>query len=361
MRDRISMRQAGIIICLTIFSNKILLLPALMYNFIKADGIFSIIILFALEFVCLPILFLLKRNFPDEKLHDILKKYLTVVGAKIIYFMLLVFMIFKVLLTFSIVYVYFKQQIYQNEFIWIAFVAFLPVVNHAFMSGIKPTARTMELFFSVIMAGFIFCLVISLFTTISTPTFFVSSAKNIFSSVYKYAFTFGDLLFMFVIIDKIDYRRRQERKMYFYTFLGMLLVVLLFFLFYGKYQITSFMHNNALADLLVFSVQFNAIGRLDIIAMLTIMFITLFQMEIYCYGFCDCLLGIFPLLDKKYAIVVFDLAFFILYYVFIGKYEVIVHATVSWLPILGVIIGYALPILCLIISIIKGRKNEKSG
>ncbi len=360
MKDKISMRQAGIIALLIIFSNKILLLPALMHEYIKADAIFAIIMLFAIEFLAVPIFLKLRRTFPQEKLYDILKRYITVFGAKLLYLASMVFMIFKALLVFSIVYVYLKEQIYQNEFVWIALISFIPIMNHAVMSGLKPTARTMELFFGVLIAGFVFCLVISFFTPISTPYFFVSSAKDIFASIYKYAFTFGDSLFLFLIIDKIDYKPKEEKKFYFYVFFGMILVVALFFLFYCKYQLTSFMHNNALADLLVFSVRFNAIGRLDIVAMLTIMLSSLFQMEIFCYGFCDSFINVLPL-DKKYAIVLFDIIFLILYYIFIGKYEIMVKSTVTWLPVLGVIMGYVFPIACFIFTFLKRRKKDEKS
>lgn len=360
MKDKISMRQAGIIILFIIFSNKILLLPGLMFEYIKADALFAIFLLFAIEFLSVPIFLKLKSKFPDLTLKEILSKYLTKIVADIIFIVAAVFMIFKALLTFSIVYVYFKQQIYQSEVIWFAFITFIPIVNHAVLLGLKPTARTMEIFLGAILIGFIFCLSVSIFTQIEMPYFFVANAKDVFFSIYKYAFTFGDFLFLFLIIDKVDYKKKEEKRIYFYTILGMILVLILFYLFYGKYQLTAFMHNNALADLLVFSVQFNAIGRLDIVAMLTIMILSLFQLELFCYGFCECFGSIFSSLSKKYGIVVFDLLFLILYYVFIGKYEIMVQSTVTWLPILGVILGYAFPILCFILSLLKRRKNEKT-
>ena len=277
MNKKISMRQAGIILLFAIFTSKLLLLPALMYEKVKADAIFSVILLFALEFLALPVLFKLKSKFPDKSLHDILKVFLKSFLAKFIIFILMFFVLFKSILTFSIVYVYFKQQIYQDEFVWFALVACLAVISHAVLGGLRPMARTMELLLGLVITGFIFCLVISLFTPISTPTFFVSPAKDIFSSIYKYAFIFGDFSFLFLIIDKIDYKKKEEKKVYFFAIFAIFLVLTLFFLFYSKYQVTSFMHNNALADLLVFSVQFNAIGRLDIVAMITIMMITLFE------------------------------------------------------------------------------------
>lgn len=360
MKNTISMHQAGVLAFFSILINKMLFLPSSMYKDAKADAIFSVIILFALEFCTLWIFFRLKRKFPDKRLHDILKEYLSVYVAKIIFFLLMVFVLFKAILTFSIVYVYFKQQIYQGEFVWIALVACVAVLSHGVICGLRPMVRTMEALLSIALTGFIFCLVISLFTPISTPTFFESSIISIFSSLYKYAFIFGDFIVLYIIIDKIEYKKSEEKKVYFLAILGMVLVLSLFFLFYSKYQVTAFMHNNALADLLVFSVQFNAVGRLDIVAMLTIMMITLFHMEIYCYLFCDSFTSVFPLLNKRYAVVVFNVLFLLLYYVFIGKYETMISSTTIWLPVIGLIVGYVLPLICLIISLIKRRKHEKN-
>ena len=356
---KISVRQCGMIIVMCIFANKILLMPSLMYQQTSADSIFVLITLFLLDFVMLPIFIKLKKSYPDKKLYDILKDKLGVVLTKIIYIAMLCFFFFKCLLVFSVTYVYFKQQIYQDEFIFMALIAFLPVINHAVISGVRAFSRTIELFFGVVIAGFIVCLVISLFTPISTPDFFISSGKEFFSALYNHIFAFGDFIILFLIMDRIETKKGQAKHLYFYSIFAMILVVILFYLFYAKYQITAFMHNNALADLLVFSVQFNAIGRLDIIAMLTIMFITLFQMEIFNYAFCDCFVNIFPLLNKNYSIVVFDILFCILYYVFIGRYETMVTSALFWLPYLAIVINYLLPIVLLVILIIRRRKIEK--
>ena len=356
---KINVRQCGMIIVMCIFANKILLMPSLMYEQTSADSIFVLITLFLLDFVMLPIFIKLKETYPDQILYDILKDKLGVALTKIIYLAMLCFFFFKCLLVFSVTYVYFKQQIYQDEFIFMALIAFLPVINHAVISGVRAFSRTIELFFGVVIAGFIVCLAISLFTPISTPYFFVSNGKEFFSSIYNHIFAFGDFITLFLIMDRIEIKKGQARHLYIYSIFAMILVVILFYLFYAKYQITAFMHNNALADLLVFSVQFNAIGRLDIIAMLTIMFITLFQMEIFNYAFCDCFVNIFPLLNKNYSIVVFDILFCILYYVFIGRYETMVTSALFWLPYLAIVINYLLPILLLVILIIRRRKIEK--
>lgn len=359
MKQTINIRQAGILLIMCIFANKILLLPSLMYSDVKADAIFVVSVLFLIEIISLPVLFLLKKHFPTQSLYEILKAKLGVFLTKIIYILLLLFFFLKVLLVFSITYVYFKQQIYKDEVIWIALISFLPVINHAVVSGIRPLSRTMEIFFTVVIIGFVACLAFSLFTRISVPYIFLSNVKSFFGAIYKHIFSFGDIFFLFLIIDKIEIKKGQEKILYKYAFIGFILVLLLYFLYYSKYQVTSFMHNNALADILVFSVQFNAIGRLDIVAMITIVLITLFQMEIFSYGFSDCLLHIFPKLNWIYSVVVFDIVFGIVYYIFLGKYEKMISSTTSWFPFLAIFINIVLPVILAIILLIKRRKNEK--
>ncbi len=358
---QISLRQCGIIIAMCIFANKILLMPSLMFENSKSDSIFVLIFLFALDFIALPIFLRLKKHYPTERLYDILKDKIGVFVTKLIFILLIVFFFFKCLLVFSVTYVYFKNQIYHDEFIFLAFISFLPVISHAAIVGIRAFSRTMELFFFFVIAGFIVCLCISLFTPISMPYFFTTTAKDFFTSTYNHIFSFGDFAFLFLVIDRIKISDGEEKSIYKYAFFSMLLVLILYILFFAKYQITAFMHNNALADMLVFSVQFNAIGRLDIIAMITIMLMTVFQMEIFSFAFCECFQSIFPLLNRAYAIVFFDILFCVLYYVFVGKYENVVSSVVSWLPVLGMIVSYLLPILFWIISYQKRRgKIEKT-
>lgn len=360
IKESISARQASIIVVVCILANKVLLLPSLMYEQTRADAIFSLAIMFLLDFIMLLIFLKLKDSYPNEKLYDILRKKITPFFAKLVFIVLLVCFFLKVLLTFSIVYDYLKQQVYQEEILTIALISIIPVINHAVLKGLRSFSRTIELFFILVMAGVIICLSFSLFTPISFPMFFVSSAKSVFNAAYKNFFSFGDFLILFIIIDKIDIKKGQKKLFYQYSVFGMLLIFTLFFLFYAKYQETAFIHNNALSDVLVFTVRFNAIGRLDIIAMVTIMLLTFFQLEIFSFAFCDCLINIFPLMKPWYSVAVFDVLFMIIYLYFIGKYESMVTSFGGWFPVLGILINIVFPLLCLIITFVR-RKNERTS
>ena len=355
----ISARQTGIIVFLTILANKILVLPSVMYEKSKADSIFALIAIFSFELLVLTIFLQVKKAHPDQNLKEILKQKEGVVVAKIVIFAFLIFFLFKTMLTYSVLYIYLKDLVYQDEFGFLALVCLFPVVNHAVVCGLRAMGRTFELFYYIVLVGVLFCLGIAFFTDISMPNFFVASPTDILNSGFTHIFAFGDYLALFLFIDKIKLRKGEGKKIFFFAFVGIFLVLSIFVVFYSKYQVTAFMHNNALADLLIFSVQFNAIGRLDIIAMLTIMTLGLFQLEIFQAAFCESFVQVFEKLSIKYAVAVFDILFFVIYLVIIKKYEVMLSFATDYLIYFAILTNVVLPIL--IYALAHKHKKELSN
>lgn len=356
MKKTLSIRQAGILTVFCVLSNKILLLPSLLFESSGTDALFSLLIAFALDFVIVPIFIILKKRFQNQGFYEIISEKSNF-SAKFIHCILMLFMFIKALLTFSIVYVYFKQEIYQEEFLLLILVCMLPVITHGVIKGIRTIARTMELFFAVLIAGFVLCNALSFFTPISFPIFFTHNLGNIFASAFRYFIVFDDFVFLYVIFDKIDLSTGKLRNLYYYAVGGILLVLGMFFVFYSKYPVTAFMHDNALADLMVFSVQFSSIGRLDILAMITIMMITLFQMEIYSYGFSSCFEKVFNKLNRKHAMLLFDIAFVLIFTLYVGNHTDIVQWAQGWFSIVAGVV-FLMILLASIILLIRGR-NEK--
>ena len=356
MNKTLSIRQVGILTVFCVLSNKILLLPSLLFESSGTDALFSLVIAFAVDFVLVPVFIFLKTRFPDQDFYEIISQK-SAFCAKFIHLLLMLFMFIKALLTFSIVYVYFKQEIYQEEFLLLILVCMLPVITHGVIKGIRTISRTMELFFAVVIAGFVLCNALSFFTPISFPIFFTHNFGNIFSSAFRYFVVFDDFIFLYVIFDKIDLSTGKLRNLYYYAMGGIVLVLGMFFVFYSKYPVTAFMHDNALADLMVFSVQFSSIGRLDILAMITIMTITLFQMEIYSYGFSRCFERVFDRLNRKHAMAFFDVAFVLIFTLYVGNHTDIVQWAQGWFSIVAGVV-FVLVLLASIILLIRG-KNEK--
>lgn len=359
MKSKISVRQTGVLLVLCLLSNKLLLLPSLIFESAGVDGVISVAIAFLVELVLVPIFINIKLKYPNLSFYEIIKNHMGKIVVKTIFIALMLFMFIKAILTFGIVYVYFKQEIYQEEFLLLILICMLPVLTHGVLSGLRAISRTMEFFFVIVVGGFLICLLMSLFTSITPPTFFTNEFIDILSTAFKYFIVFDDFLFLFVIMDRIDIKKGQTKKLYFYILLGVSLILGLFLFFYAKYPVTAFMHDNALSDLLVFSVQFSAIGRLNIIAMTTIMIITLFQMEIYSYGFCQCFEFLFPKLNKKYAISLFDIVLTLIFSLFVGSHLDIVESAQGWFSIFALVIGSVILIIGLVLCFTR-RKDEEN-
>lgn len=358
MANKISSSQAGAIAFVLVLSNKILLLPSLLYQHINADGLIAMGLMFLLDFASLFVFMKLKRAYPNQSLSGILNEKLSTVISKLIYVVLLVFFYFKVVLTFAIAYLYFQQQVYQDDFIPIAFICAFPLACFGIIKGLRPLARTIELFFYILVAGIVVCLSFSIFTNLTLPIFFTSSIQNIGLAMYKHIFTFGDFLFLFLVMDRIEISKKSGKRIYIGALVGMALVMSLYAIFYSKYHITAFMHNNALSDVVVFTVEFNAFGRLDIVAMTTVCFITIFQVNLFSYAVCDTLQVLFPKMGCKYACGIFVISYLLLYELFLGKYEVLIGWVNGWQAILGVVVGIILPIIFFMLAIFR-RENEE--
>lgn len=362
-KGSITAAQAGMLCTIIILANKISLLPALLYEGAKSDGFFVAIILFAIELMVLGVFFLLKNKYPEASLKEILEKHLGKVVTKIVFLVLMAFFLFKLLLSYSVGYIYIKQHVYQGEFALFALICFIPVINHAVVKGVRVFSRTIELYYFLLCAGIVICLAVSLIGGINIPLFFTSKPTDFFNTMFKHIFSFGDYLFLFIIIDKIDMKKGQEKKLFKFVALGIFFVLAILFMFYSLYQITAFMHNNALADITVSSVQFNAVGRLDVFAMVTRMFLSFFEMEIFHFAFSEAFCNVFTRLSRNYSVVVFDVIFAIVYFVLVGRFENMITYTRGWLSYLGIVTNYLIPIILLFIALPyrkKGRRYEKT-
>ncbi len=361
MKEHISPSQAGKLCAMTIFANKIFLLPSLMYEGAKSDGFFIALLLYALDFLTLIVFLLLKRKYPTQKLTEILEKRLGKVVTKIIYIVFMVFFLFKILLTYSVFYVYMKQQIYQDEFTFLTLVCVLPVINHGVLLGLRSFARTVEMYYFVVLAGFAACLLVGLGTMETFPHFFSSNPSAFFSTAFRYVFSFGDYLFLFFIMDKVEIDgKKDEWRIIKPAIIAVVFVLALFFIFYACYQVTAFMHNNAIVDIIAIF-EYSALGRIDVIAMVLVMFLCLFALEVFHYSFCEAFCGVFKGLNRTYSVVVFDVIFLALYITKIGRYSTMISYVQSWLPYFCILTEVLFPFVMLLLSMRKkkGRKYEK--
>ena len=359
MKNSISSRQAAIIACIMIFANKVLTLPSLLYEKSKADSIFILFLMFLIDLFVLFIFFRLKGKYQDKSFFEILSQKLSKPVAIAIYALFFAYYLIILLINFNFTHVYFRVQVYHDDqesvFLFVAAIIMICAVTR----GLRPFSRTLEFFYFFIVFGFFACIFIAISNFKEFPILFDSNFKDIFLSSYHYAFAFGDMLYLFLIMDRVELTKKGQKQIIKYILLAMSIVIGGYFMFFSIYQNTVFMHPNAVSDILVLSYQTLSIGRLEILAVVIIMLLTLGQLGLYSYILTKILMQIFPKMTKVLSIIIVITLFYGLYILFFNNLDMVKYAFTGNVPILAIILQYFLPIVLLIIALNSSKKEEK--
>lgn len=359
MKNTISVRQTAIIACILLFSNKILTLPSLLYEKSKADSLFIMLLMFFVEIFVLFVFFKLKRRYQSETFFEILSQKLGKVVAIIVFSCFFLYFFIKLLINFNFTHMYFKIQVYHDDqdsvFLFVAIVVMITMMAR----GFRPLARTLEFFYYAILIGFGLCVFISFVNFRQFPIFFDSPIKEIFIGSYRYAFAFGDVLFLFFIMDKVELTRKGEGQILKYVTFAMVTILVGYFLFFSVYQYSIFMHPSAVSDIIVLSYQIFSVGRLEFLAVLIIMNITLFQISLYAYVLAYILRQIFKKLKKNYSIFVVLGLFLSLYVIYFNNLDVIKMCFTGYASIFALVLQLLIPLICLVFTFSKKEQRRQ--
>ena len=361
MKHTINLRQMACLAGVLVFANKILVLPSLFYDKVGVDGIFVLLFMFSIDLLFLWLFFRLKRAFPKESFFEIISKFLSKYVAIFIFSLICIFFLIKTITTYNIALLYLKNQVYFEAEEYIFPICFLTVTNNLVCKGIRSEGRTCEFFyaFTLTLVGvWIFC---SCLNFNGFPMFFNIPAINIGRTAFSFLSVFGDNLFFFLIMDKIEYKKENAKTVYWYVIINMVLVAIFYTVFYSVFRYTGSMHNNAASDVITFSNKFAGLGRIDIVAVVVVMLLDYFQLSIYNTAFDSSFSSIFPNERKVFSIVLYDLLFFIGIFFFIPNHVITIDFAEKYLCYFALVLEYLLPLSCIIFSVFKPqrRKYEK--
>lgn len=364
MKEKITSRQLAILSSLLIFANKLLVLPSILYEKSKADGFFAISISLALEMLLLVMFLKVKKTYPDISFYDLIKQKMGVATAKIFYSLITIYFFFKILLLFNVTFMYLHIQVYLDATYYLFMFAFLFVMNTSALRGLRAIARGCEFVFSFLIIGLIFCIFLSFFNFKSFPLFFETGLGNILSSAWHTSCCCGDALVLFVIMDRVDYKPDLRKKLLSYSGFSIGIVLAVFFMFYSIFGATSFIHNNALSDIITFSFRFLDLGRLDLVAIILNMFLSFLQLSIYGYMLVNCFIKIFPKITPTYTVVVYNIVFVVLLASATINYVTVIFLAQEVVSLAAPFIHFLIPLLLLGFALMEGKgraKHEKTS
>ena len=358
IRDKaIGAWQTGILIFFLLFANKILILPSLLFNNAKFEGLITPIVLFILELLLLVIFYKLKKRFPHERFFYVLKNHFGKIVTCIVFFLVGIYFLGKMILLYNVTYIFFRNLIYKESNNTLFLICLLPVVNHLAICGVRTIGRTAQIFFPAVVTILIFAVVVGVFGINSSVILEQSNISSIALATIRHVSVFGDLIVLFLFMDKIEVKKGEWKILFSFFSAGALSVFAIILVFFLSYTYTSFLHPFAFFEILSFVKEYGGIGRLDIISMIFIILLTYFQLAIYLKCFFVCFDGLFPKLDRLYSVLTFNFLFVLLIqYAVINLSRIIIYAE-EFLPYFSIIAFIIVPVCCLVSLFV--RKHEE--
>lgn len=349
--------QIGIILFIVLLANKILLLPSLVFKDANFEGLITITILFLIEIGIITLFIFLKRKYKTLSFAQILREKFGNFIKIIIFLLLAIFFVCKILLLYNVTYAFFNELIYKESSPLLYLVCFVPIMTYFVFCPLRTMGRTLQIFFPVILVLAIFCTFLPFVGLNSTPLLFQSSASGVFFSILKHSAAFGDSIILLLFIDKIEYKKGDGKKIYFMALLAILFVFLIFLSFYFSYTYTASFHSYAIFEILGNIKSFGGIGRVDVISLILVMFLTYFQFGIFFKAYTNCFCEVFTRINAKFAVILFDVLFVVLINFVVLNLEKAVMFAENFFPYISMP-TIIIVLLFVAISLLRRRKNE---
>lgn len=350
--------QTSIFIFVLMFANKVLILPSLLFEGAKMESLFVVVVLSVLELGLLYVFYLLKNRFPNQSFSYVLKNHCSKIVMWSIYFLFMVYFLSKAILMYNITYIFFKTVIYKDGDNFLFLVCLLPIINHLSCCGLRTMGRTLQLFFPVVILLVSFCVLVGFFGINSTPLLFQSSISELFLTTIRHISAFGDMIFLFVFMNKIQIKKGQWKIVFSVSAISLFLVILVTLVFMLSYTYTAFMHPFALFEIMNYVKEFGGTGRIDILSMIVIIVMTYFHLAIYLKSFMACFQTVFYKIDKVYSVITFNLLFLFLVTFVVQNLEVAVFFGENILPYLSIFSFVLLPIFSIFCHFKRKRRDK---
>lgn len=360
MTEKINPRQIALFCSMLLFTSKLITLPSLFYQSNGTASIFSLIAIFFLEIIILYFFIKLKEKNNNISIFDFLYNKIGKFIAKIIIFILFLFFIFKILFILEEKFSFLKQALYGDATIWVYLICVLPVINSLVHKGLNSFSRTLEIFYPFIIAGFLFCTVIWISTTsnFGFDILYNKGLAGFTDSFFSYTFWFGDFLFFIIILDKLKIQKNYGKTIMKFAIFSATLCIIYFLSFFYIFQSSAFYHTDAILDIIQFSSELGNVGKLDIIALTSVMFVLFFQTGMYLYCARDCLCQLIPFREKIQPMIVLNLIMILGMYMIFNNTNLALLLTSVYLKYLAFLAVYGVPILLYFLNN-KNNKNKK--
>jgi len=363
MNNTLSVKQTALLCSIMIFTSKLLILPSLFFKINKYGGVFCVLVIFAVELLILYFFIKLKEKHPNISLYDLLSSFLPKLIVKIIFIALFIFFATKFAYVLQENFHFLKLKLYIKGTVFKYFICTLPVINALAYKGLRAFGRSVEIFYYVILIGLLFCSFawISSITNYGFNLYVNDGIRGFLNGCYNFSFWFCDFLFFLLILDKIKIENNYGKKFMTVSIYSVIIYLIFIFSFYYIYQSTSFFHTSAKMDLLHFSSKIGFVGKLDLFALGTGIFLLYFQCGMFLYCAKECYNKILNLENDTQAIIFINVIVILIFYFLFQNTDNAIMYAIAYLSHLSFALGYGLPLLLLFYFWFNKETNKKKS
>lgn len=353
----------SIMVMMSFLAVKLLALPGLLWSDCKNMGWFATLVAMTVDLVFTLLIVDLMRKNQNKNFYEFAKDTIGSFCAKIVLIFLLVHYAIIMAIICKGLEFFVIENLYE-EFTWLLFGApLMAVVGFMIYKGVRNIARLFEFFWFPILIACVYIVAKSL-TGVELTTFlpmFQDGVEPIAKSVFEHIAWFGSSTFLLMIFGQVDFTNSKKRNLVIFSLVGVLLVQLMYFVFYGLFDATSPTHQFCVSDVAQFTSSRSSVGELSWLVVSLWIVAQTAQIAMYGYAMVKAFMLLFNIKSSTIGVMLFYVGF-VLWGFFgtkgIEPEKIFYHPITS---VLTIFTAYVIPIILFIANAVKQSNNKKNS
>lgn len=360
---KINYRQLSIMVFMSFIALKFLVLPSVLYIHSNNMSWLVVLVLMIIDGIFALIIIDLMRKNQNKNLNEFMNETLGPVLTKVF----LAIIALKLFLSVANIVKgleFFVVENFYNNFSW--FLYSLPLIaltGYMMYKGLRNMARVQEMFYLSIVVGCVYIAFKSLADV--DPLVYLPMFKDgispLFASGYRHLSWFGSSTFLLPLFGKVDFSSEKKKTAVLYVIFAIVLVQILYFVFYGLFDITSPTHTFAISDISQFSSSKSIIDELSWLVVSLWVVTQSIQIAIYGYCLVITLMFLFHIKSKIVVITFVDILIFGLGYVGSATINLEQIFFTQFASIITILAQYIIPPILLLGHFIRSKHLKRQA
>lgn len=262
---KLSARQTGIIIYISIITLKIITFPSLYAEYAGVDAYLSIIITLFIDVCMLAIIMYVAKRNPDKNFEQIFREKFGTMFVKFFSFTLALYFIVKSIFLIMETQNYLVETLFTNLEWHIFLIPLLLLMAFIMSKSLHALGRSAEVLFYAIVVVLLITLVIPIqFMDLSNLLPFMDNGfKSVMKGGFYGSFSTGDYVVFLMLMGKFKQEKNANKTIARYAIAGVLTVTAFYVVMFSVFGSLGVNQTLAISDLPLYVSFPTRVGRLD--------------------------------------------------------------------------------------------------